>query len=53
MKNLKKIIALNGSPRKDWNTAILLKKVLEGATSVGTEIEMINLYDLNYRGCYC
>jgi multimeric flavodoxin WrbA len=26
-----KIIAVNGSPRKKWNTHILLEKCLEGA----------------------
>lgn len=47
-----KIIAFNGSPRKEWNTATLLKKALEGAASKGAQIELINLYDLNYKGCY-
>jgi len=47
-----KIIAFNGSPRKKWNTATLLKKALEGAASVGAETELINLYDLDYKGCY-
>ncbi|OOM81381.1 flavodoxin family protein [Clostridium sp. BL-8] len=46
-----KIIAINGSPRKNRNTAALLKKALEGATSKGAETELINLYDLKYRGC--
>jgi len=46
-----KIIALNGSPRKKWNTAILLQKALEGAASQGAEAELIHLYDLNYKGC--
>ncbi len=46
-----KVIALNGSPRKEWNTALLLKKALEGAASKGAETELINLYDLNYKGC--
>ena len=46
-----KVIALNGSPRKSWNTAILLKKALEGAASQGAETELINLYDLNFKGC--
>lgn len=46
-----KIIAINGSPRKSWNTATLLSKVLEGAASQGAEIELINLYDLEYKGC--
>ena len=46
-----KIIAFNGSPRKEWNTATLLKKALEGAASQGAETELIHLYDLNYKGC--
>ncbi len=46
-----KIIAMNGSPRKNWNTEILLNKVLEGAASRGAETELVNLYDLQYTGC--
>jgi multimeric flavodoxin WrbA len=46
-----KIIAFNGSPRKEWNTATLLKKALEGASSKGAETELIHLYDLDYKGC--
>ena len=44
-------MAFNGSPRKEWNTAMLLKKALEGASSQGAKIELIHLYDLNYKGC--
>ncbi len=46
-----KIIAFNGSPRKVWNTATLLRKSLEGASSDGAETELIHLYDLDYKGC--
>ena len=46
-----KIIAINGSPRKNWNTAALLKRALEGAASVGAETELIHLYPLNFMGC--
>jgi multimeric flavodoxin WrbA len=46
-----KVIAVNGSPRKNWNTATLLKKALEGAKSVGADTELIHLYDLNFKGC--
>ncbi len=46
-----KIIAFNGSPRKNWNTATLLEKALEGAASEGAETELIHLYDLSYKGC--
>ena len=48
---MKKIILINGSPRKNWNTDILMKKALEGAVSAGAEAEMIYLYDLTFRGC--
>lgn len=46
-----KVIAINGSPRKNANTATLLRKALEGASSQGAETELINLYDFNYKGC--
>ncbi|WP_407314332.1 flavodoxin family protein [Desulfosporosinus sp. SB140] len=46
-----KVIAVNGSPRKNWNTDTLLHKALEGAESVGAETEIIHLYDLNFKGC--
>ncbi|NPV93375.1 MAG: flavodoxin family protein [Firmicutes bacterium] len=46
-----KVIAFNGSPRKEWNTAILLNRALEGAVSRGAETRLIHLYDLDYKGC--
>ena len=46
-----KIIAFNGSPRKEWNTATLLKQSLEGAASQKAETELVHLYDLDYKGC--
>ena len=46
-----KVLAFNGSPRKKWNTATLLEKALEGASSTGAETKLIHLYDLNYKGC--
>lgn len=46
-----KVIAINGSTRKQWNTGTLLNKALEGAASFGAETEIINLYDLNFKGC--
>ncbi|MCH3963921.1 MAG: flavodoxin family protein [Clostridium sp.] len=46
-----KVIAVNGSPRKNKNTATLLNKALEGAASKGAETELIHLYELNYKGC--
>jgi len=46
-----KVTAINGSPRKKWNTAQLLENALNGAKSVGAETELVNLYDLSYKGC--
>ncbi len=44
-----KVIGINGSPRKKWNTSTLLEKALEGAASEGAETELIHLYDLNFK----
>ena len=46
-----KTIILNGSPRKNMNTAQLLKSTQKGAESVGAETEYIDLYDLDFKGC--
>jgi len=46
-----KVIAINGSPRKNKNTATLLTKALEGAASKGAETELIHLYERNFKGC--
>lgn len=51
MPDRKKVIAINGSPRRMWNTAALLEKALEGAFSKGAETKLIHLYDLQYKGC--
>src|SRR5512145_1855046 len=45
------VIAINGSPRKKWNTATLLEHVLEGAQAQGAETELVHLYDLDFKGC--
>ena len=46
-----KVIAINGSPRKTWNTATLLEHALNGAASAGAETELVHLYDLDFKGC--
>ena len=43
------ILAFNGSPRKNWNTATLLKSALEGARSRGAETELVHLYDFDFN----
>jgi len=45
------VIAINGSPRKTWNTATLLEHALDGAESEGNETELVHLYDLDFKGC--
>ena len=46
-----KTIILNGSPRKNWNTAMMLKEAQKGAESAGAETEYFDLFDLTYTGC--
>jgi len=45
------VIAVNGSPRKTWNTATLLEHALAGAAGTGAETELVHLYDLEFKGC--
>lgn len=44
-------IAINGSPRKSWNTATLLQNALDGAASVGADTELIHLRNFKFNGC--
>jgi multimeric flavodoxin WrbA len=46
-----KVIGLNGSPRKNWNSAQMLEHALKGAAAAGAETELIHLIDLNATGC--
>ena len=48
---MKKIVILNASPRKDKNTATLLKEVQRGAEEAGAEALYVNLIDLTFTGC--
>ena len=50
---MKKIIIIGGGPRATFNTAFMLKKFAEGASSVSNEIEVktVRLYALDYKGC--
>lgn len=45
------VIGINGSPRKQWNTATLVAKALEGAAAKGATTELFHLYDLDFKGC--
>jgi multimeric flavodoxin WrbA len=46
-----KVIAINGSARKDGNTAILIRRVFEELEKEGIETEMIQLAGTTLRGC--
>ena len=48
---MKKVIVLNSSPRKNFNTAKMLKEAQKGAEHAGAEVEYFNLYDYNFLGC--
>lgn len=49
----KKIMIIDGGPRKTFSTASMLQKFAEGAASVSNQIEVktVRLYGLDYKGC--
>ena len=48
----KKIIAVNASPRKGWNTDTLVSEAARGAESAGAVVEKFDLYRLEkFTGC--
>ena len=47
----KKIVILNGSPRKNGNTSTLVKAFTEGAESVGNTVTEFFLNYMNIHGC--
>jgi len=46
-----KVVAFNGSARKDGNTAILIQRVLQVLEAKGIETELIQLVGEQIRGC--
>ena len=46
-----KVLAFNGSARKDGNTAILLRRVLAALEAEGVETELIQLAGQQIHGC--
>jgi multimeric flavodoxin WrbA len=47
----KKIVILNGSPRKKGNTSSMTAQFAEGAKSTGNEVTEFFLNDMNIHGC--
>lgn len=46
-----RVVAINGSPRKQGNTDLLLRTVLEPFTKAGADIEFVELAGHAIRGC--
>jgi multimeric flavodoxin WrbA len=46
-----KVVAFNGSARKDGNTAILIRKVLSELEAEGIDTELVQLAGETIRGC--
>ncbi len=49
---MKTIVAINASPRVEWNTGTLIREAAKGAEAEGAEIKIFDLYRLEkYTGC--
>ena len=49
---MKRIVAINCSPRTVWNTATLVREAAKGAENEGAEVKIIDLYKLEkFTGC--
>lgn len=49
---MKKIVAINASPRVGWNTSELVRQAAKGAEAEGAEVQVFDLYRLeNIHGC--
>ena len=48
---MKKIMIIDGGPRKNMNTAAMVEKFAEGAREAGAEVKVVRLYDIDYKGC--
>ena len=49
---MKKIVVINASPRKEWNTGSLVREAARGAEESGAEARVFDLYKLEkFTGC--
>jgi len=46
-----KVVLINGSPRKNWNTAQMLESAAQGCRDAGAETALYHIYDMNVKGC--
>lgn len=49
-KNIQALF-VNGGPRKNNNTAQMLRSAMRGAEEAGAQTELVNLYDIDFHGC--
>lgn len=48
---MKNIIILNGAPKKNGNTAALIRSFIEGAKEAGNQVTEYYLYDMDIHDC--
>ncbi len=49
---MKKLVAINASPRTGWNTSTLVREASKGAETEGAEVKVFDLYKLEkFSGC--
>lgn len=49
---MKNIVAINASPRKEWNTGTLVREAAKGAEAEGAQVQIFDLYKLEkFTGC--
>ena len=51
ISHMKKIMIIDGGPRRNMNTAAMVEAFAEGARSAGAEVKHVRLYDIDYKGC--
>ena len=49
--SMKKIMVIDGGPRKNMNTAAMVQAFVEGAQEGGADVKVVRLYDIDYKGC--
>jgi len=46
-----RVIGINGSPRRGWNTDLMVQKAIEGAAGAGAETKLYQLSEIDFKGC--
>lgn len=49
--NMMKVLGISGSPRKDGNTAILIRTIFQELNDQGIDTELIQISDVAIKGC--